>query len=122
MIKNIAYALVIFLVGGALGYYMMPKKEIVRVVEKQVDRVVTVIKKPDGTVEKITVDKSKIISEDRTKVNVGRSKVNLSLLGGTDFSRPVYGLHVSKELIGPISVGLFGLTNKTVGLSLGINF
>lgn len=122
----VKYYLVTFAVGLSLGYFLMPKKEVVKTVEKQVDRVVTVIRtiKPDGTIteEKVITDKSKIVTEDKTKLNTARSKVNISALVGTDFSKPVYGLHANKELLGPISVGVFGLTNKTVGLSVGLNF
>ncbi len=118
----VKYYLLTFVVGAAIGYYAMPRKEVIKTVEKQVDRVVTVIKRPDGTVEKVITDKSKIITEDSTKQNIGRSKVNLSALVGTDFTSPAYGLHVSKEFLGPITLGAWGLTNKTVGLSVGLNF
>jgi hypothetical protein len=104
----------------------MPKKEVTKTVEKQVDRVVTVVRtvKPDGTVteEKVVTDKSKIVKEDQLKLNVGRSKLSLSALAGTDLRSPVYGAHVSKEILGPVSVGIFGLTNGTFGASIGLNF
>ena len=35
---------------------------------------------------------------------------------------PLYGIAASKEFIGPVSIGAFGLTNGTVGLSLGVSF
>lgn len=122
MLKQIGYLFAAGLVGGALGYWAMPKKEVVRTVEKQVDRVVTIIKRPDGTFEKVIVDKSKIVTDEKTKLNAARSKVNLSALVGTDLYKPVYGGHISKELLGPISVGAWGLTNATFGVSIGVNF
>lgn len=116
----------VFLVGGAIGYFLMPKKEVVKTVEKQVDRVVTVIKRPDGTIEKVTTDKSKINVDETTKLNSEHSKYSLSALVGVG-SEPKYGLHVSKELLGPVTVGAWGLagagvSNLQLGLSFGVNF
>lgn len=122
MIKQIISYLIVGIIGIACGYYLMPKKEIIKTVEKQVDRVVTVVKSPDGTVKKVITDKSKINTGVHEKVNIGRPRYGLSVLVGTDFSNPVYGLHVNKELLGPITVGVFGLTNKTLGVSIGLNF
>jgi hypothetical protein len=34
----------------------------------------------------------------------------------------MYGISVHREFIGPITLGAFGLTNGTVGLSIGVNF
>lgn len=39
-----------------------------------------------------------------------------------NFNSDIYGLEVDKKLIGSFTVGAFGLTDKTLGLSLGINF
>lgn len=33
-----------------------------------------------------------------------------------------YGLHVQRRVLGPFSVGAFGLTNKTYGVSIGGSF
>jgi hypothetical protein len=33
-----------------------------------------------------------------------------------------YGVHVQRRILGPFSVGAFGITNKTYGLSLGVSF
>ena len=35
---------------------------------------------------------------------------------------PAYGVSVTKEVLGPITVGAFGLTNGTLGLSVGVTF
>jgi hypothetical protein len=52
------------------------------------------------------------------------STLNVSGLVGIDLSRqmPVYGVSINKQLIGPITVGAYGLTNGTLGVSFGINF
>lgn len=118
----IKYCVASLAVGLALGYFAMPKKEVIKVQEKYVDRVVTIIKRPDGTEEKVIVDKSKIVNNETVKTNIARPRVGLSALVGTDFNVPVYGIAVNKEFIGPITLGAWGLTNKTVGLSIGLNF
>lgn len=54
-----------------------------------------------------------------------KKTVNVSALVGyslSTFPVPIYGISVSKELLGPVTVGVFGLTNGIVGISLGINF
>lgn len=54
-----------------------------------------------------------------------KGTINISGLAGTGiFSglTPVYGVSASKEFIGPITVGAFGLTNGILGVSIGLNF
>lgn len=52
--------------------------------------------------------------------------LNISMLGGVDtkgVGNPfVYGASVTKQILGPISLGVFGLTNGTAGVSVGISF
>jgi hypothetical protein len=126
MLKQIGYYGIVGLLGLALGYYLMPKKEVIKTVEKQVDRVITIIKRPDGTVEKVITDKSKISSNETTKINA-RSKYSLGVLVGTDFKGPQYGAYFNKEFLGPVTLGAFGtmspdLNRGNIGLSIGLNF
>ena len=64
--------------------------------------------------------------EDTSKEIVrGDSKVSLSFLAGlkvTDPKTPVYGACISKPILGPVTVGLWGLDDKTVGASIGLQF
>lgn len=62
-------------------------------------------------------------AEDKT-IERGQDKVNISLLGGYDFTntKTVYGMSVVKPILGPISCGLWGLNNATVGASIGLSF
>lgn len=94
-------------------------------------------KAPDGTVTTTTTKdivtaatkerdvKSTVVESRSTQVQK-KSTLNVSALFGVDTrsSAPVvsYGVSVSKEFIGPVTVGLFGLNNGTVGVSLGLNF
>ncbi len=96
---------------------------------------ITESKKPDGTdttttvIDQVQNEKatesmdSKMMTESTSKPG---SKINISVLGANDFSRgllvPTYGLSVSKEFIGPVTVGAFGLMNGVVGVSIGLDF
>ncbi len=107
---------------------------------KHKETVITETVKPDGTKEKVTktiedthkqtdstdttqTDSSKTETKEVTKE--GR-KVILSALGGVGVSSghwaPVYGLSAQSTLVGPITVGAFGLTTGVVGCSLGLMF
>lgn len=93
------------------------------------------ITKPDGSTETTTttttdnntdkkeVDSSKTVSNTEV-VKKSAPLTNLSVIAAVDFQTktPVYGGSVSRELIGPVTVGAFGLSNGIVGLSIGLNF
>lgn len=84
-------------------------------------------KKPSGettttTIEEHITDTKRL---DKTTTEAGkRSLINLSALGGLDTRtlQPVYGISANKEFIGPITVGAWGLTNGSVGVSVGWTF
>lgn len=94
--------------------------------------------KPDGTKEKTTVITEDTDTERKThstddiaktsdtvKELSRASKVTLSALAGmnvTSAGLPVYGVSVSKPILGPITVGAFGFQNGLVGASLGLTF
>lgn len=52
--------------------------------------------------------------------------LNISVLGTEDFSKglnaPTYGISVNKEVLGPVTVGAFGLMSGVVGVSIGLDF
>lgn len=95
----------------------------------------TETKKPDGTVTTVTtVDEDTTTKTNETEDSITKtqvtppkaSKLNVSVLGANDFSRgllaPAYGLSVSKEVLGPVTVGVFGMMNGVVGISVGLDF
>ena len=105
------------------------------------ETVTTTVRKPDGTmeitthtVEDTTANKTRTqhdtdqltqTSSQSKEVTYSKSKVTISALGGLSFSGtpiPVYGASVSKDVFGPIAVGAFGLSNRTVGVSVGLTF
>lgn len=97
---------------------------------------------PDGRKEVITIitdetdtkkntdssSSSETSKNEETRKEVVRSdsKVSLSALGGIKLNNPsegvVYGASVSKPVIGPISIGVWGLSNSTAGASVGLSF
>lgn len=110
--------------------------------DRHVKTVVHFVRLPNGTVEKTTTitqdsqTKTKRQTADRElsvdqtdkskHVTYAVPSLTVSLLGGVSVSTPiptpVYGLSVSKRVIGPIGIGAWGLNNGTVGLSAGITF
>lgn len=102
--------------------------------DKDTHKVTTVTKTPDGksvttivedttTNTKKTTDSTKTVDQIVTQPK--HSLINISALASLDTAdgfKPVYGISANKELIGPITVGAFGLTNGVIGLSVGLNF
>lgn len=94
----------------------------------------TIVKRPDGT-EVTTVDTTTDTTTDErehsrevTKVvesSQNKKNLNVSLLVSYDLTQPGIpdiGISVSKEIIGPVTVGAWGMRSGVVGLSVGINF
>lgn len=84
-------------------------------------------KKTTTITENTTTDTKKVTDTQKDIVVTApkSSIINISALAGLDTGRgfvPTYGISASKELIGPITVGAFGLTNGTIGVSVGLNF
>ncbi len=70
-------------------------------------------------VDKTKVEKELVIVPHKSVLSVSALATVNPKLGRYE---PVYGISVSKEVFGPFTAGAFGLTNGTLGLSLGINF
>ena len=139
-VKTAALAIVgIALLSYATGRYMQPAKVVTKivtetkeivVVKNDVQTVTHEVDHPDGTVEKTTttVDKSQetIAKESRTDIEQTKTNQKPQWLIGAQLTPqsgplgPVYGAEVQRRIIGPIFVGAFGNTNRTVGLSVSI--
>lgn len=107
---------------------------------------ITETTKPDGTKTRTIVIRNKddIKVVDNTKVDektnttsdtksstvttYDRGKWSVEALASvskprlTNLGTVSYGLEVDRKIIGPISVGVFGLTDQTYGATLGISF
>lgn len=142
---------VALLTAFAAGRWLAPEKVKIEkqivTVEKQVDTkdkddhkktTITETTKPDGTKTKTTVITDDSQTKDTTKTDTatketetkeitrGTSKVTLSALGGVHLglgSQPVvYGGMISKPVLGPITIGIWGLSDATAGASIGLTF
>lgn len=101
-------------------------KEVIR---NDIQTVVHSIKEPNGDVDTTTTttDHSIKIDVDKsTAETLQKPTMNISAIMANDVSHsllvPTYGISISKQVLGPFTIGLFGLTNGTGGVSLGINF
>lgn len=147
---KILIAIAVLVAAFAVGRYTAPEKVKIETkvveIEKQVvvhdtttKKKVThiVITHPDGTKEETTIteditkekDKTSNTHEDKQETvkeeTKSSSKLTLSALAGVHVSSSpdlVYGGMVSKQVLGPISIGLWGLTDKSVGASVGVSF
>lgn len=121
-------AIILIIVAFAVGRYLSPKST--STTESQVKEVTarhTVVVKEGGkevtTIDEHIID-TEVVKKNRSVV-IKRPALNVSVLGGVTLTRGstiIYGLSVSKEIAGPITTGLFGLSNGTLGLSIGLNF
>ena len=130
---------VIIVVTFYAGKHSAPTKVETKVVTVEVEKAKVVEKKvivekvnKDGSKTTVTTidtntekERSSAASNISSKENK-KSPLNVSVMGGLDISDPangfIVGAHVTKQLLGPISFGLFGLTNGTAGVSVGFSF
>ncbi len=109
--------------------------------DKHKSTTVTETTKPDGTKTTVTqttedtkTDRKTVTVDDKTSDTVkeatrGTSKVTVAGLMGVRLDQLgkaatpfVYGLSVSKPIIGPIAVELWGLSDLSTGVGLGFTF
>jgi len=122
------------LLGYAFGRWGHPVKivetktvqvEVEREDKTKVFKIETV--KPDGT--KITKTRTRkdvgTATRSRTeaaKTTVYPGRVSVFIIGARSGLQPVYGGGISAPVLGPIRAGGFGLSNGTLGLTLGLDF
>lgn len=122
---------IVAIVCALVAYLEYSHPEVVTKTEtKVVDRVITItkiVKQPNGETDTtITTDETKNISVDSSTKTPLKKTINISALIGMNFEatipRQVYGISLSKEIIGPVTLGVYALTNRTVGVTIGIDF
>lgn len=90
-----------------------------RVIEREITR-------PDGTKEKEKVTENIKETEKKSTTIVENKKPDwkANLLGGYSFTEKkiVYGASIEKRYLGPISLGVWGNTQNTYGVSIGLEF
>lgn len=141
---KVIIGLIVVFTAFAAGRYSAPEKIKTVTVEvekktketdttKEVHRTITTIERPDGTkettiTEDTATEKKSNTTDDKSltstkEITKGSSTTILALLG-VDFNSPgvLYGVSVSRPVIGPISIGVWTFTNKTAGLGIGLAF
>lgn len=96
----------------------------VKVVKRATDGSTTVTVTTD-VVDHDTVTRDQQLNAQTIVTPPKTSKLNVSALVSTDFTRglaPAYGVSVSKEVLGPVTIGAFGFTSGVFGLSIGLDF
>lgn len=85
----------------------------------------TVVTEDSNTDKKssTTSDSSKN-SDSKTVVESRAGKITISALAGLTFpnTTPVYGGHLTADVIGPISTGVWALSSGASGISVGLSF
>jgi len=147
MISNkiiLLLALILALTFFALGRYTSTQAKTVTQTQTKVDETthdtvkthetVTEKKSKDGTDTIVTVidtaaqanTKIDLDTQSKSIITKASPRTNISALAATSihnpFGPPQYGLSVNREVLGPITIGAFGLTGGTFGISIGLNF
>jgi len=137
----IIVALLLGLVGYAVGRYVQPPqvvtKEVevikeVEVVKREVKTVIKEVVRPDGTKETTTsIDEtsketSRRDAENRKDVTVVSEKAQwkAGIMAKASLTNviPVYGFQVERRILGPFFVGAQGWGDQSAGLSLSLEF
>lgn len=141
-LKIAASILGLVIVSFFVGRFSAPKplpevrtieviKEVVVESKKKTNTKVIVVKEPGGKetttseTNETTDTVSKEVIKEKEKVIALKNDWNVSaLVGIKNFNREsiVYGLEVQRRILGDIHVGVWGLTDKTVGLNVGFSF
>lgn len=130
----IGVGLLLIGLGAAVGRYSVPecdKQETTKDTTeeiKDIEETTTETKKPDGTIVKETKKIDKTITKDTHKKETitedKKSNYRAAALVGYNFNTflPVYGAAIEKRIIGNLSVGVWGTTDRSVGASLSLEF
>ena len=93
------------------------------------DKRTVIVKEPGGKETTSITEETHVQTRENTdsqmKETVKASpQLQVSALAGLDLNAhaPTYGVAVSKQVLGPITVGAFGLTTGIVGVSIGMTF
>lgn len=120
--------MIAFFVAGRYSVPIQEKTE-VKVTDKQKDthKETTIVKDPSGREVTTIIEDSKsetLTKKEETLKIDAKPKWNFSGVAGTDIHslKPVYGGIIQHEFIGPVNLGVVGLTNGFVGVSLGFNY
>ncbi len=94
---------------------------------EKIETITVIEKDADSTKTDVTTTRDDSKSTDQIKeVTKSTGRLNLSVLAGVNVTNPgngmLYGGNISRDILGPISLGAWGLTNGIGGVSVGITF
>lgn len=141
---KVIIAIVALSAAFATGRFLTPVKTVINTVEvekktedshKEKHKKTVIIERPDGSKETTITDdveSDKKSTDDKksssdTEITKTSSRLNISALAGgqISFSQPMpiaLGASVTKDILGPISLGVWGLSNGVGGVSIGLTF
>ncbi len=120
-------ALASALIGGYVEHSIQKQSKSTEVITRD-NNIVTVIKEkknPDGTTETDTTITDHTKESDKSTIITATPPPNWFINFGTGLTRdiaPVYTLSLSRRVLGPIHIGVWGSTQQSVGVSLGLSF
>lgn len=132
--KNTIIALTVgLLLGAGAGTFLFPqtKEKIVEVekevIVKDVVTVTKVITRPDGTKEELVTvtDKTKENKQSTSTKTVAKSTWHASVGAKTKIDKlqvDLYTIQIEKRILGDLFLGVTGSTDKTVGLTVGLEW
>lgn len=135
--SKIVIAIALLVVAFVGGRYSVPKSVTTTKTEednlhKHTKTTIVDVTNPDGskthTITKDTdLNSDKKTMDSKETVSAGK-KTNISVLASskTPFIHPIqeidYGVMVTRNVLGPISVGVFGFKTGALGVAAGISF
>ena len=119
--------LLVALISAILTFKLLPPKIEEKTVTEVKERVITrtrILERPDGTKETI-IDEKRDTDSKSLKVTTDGADTAIWLsqsLSGEYKGETVYTLGVTKKLLGRLSGGLYGRSDKEVGVILSYSF
>lgn len=128
---------IIIVIAFCAGRFFAPEKIKIEVKTVEVEKVVTKIQhkkvvirqNKDGSKETVIITDTKSDEKGKSRTDIENKEItkkgslNISVLAGSSIPiNGVLGVSATKNVLGPITAGAWGLSNGTVGLSLGLNF
>lgn len=136
--KEAVGGIIVIVIAFYCGRLSSPEKiktefktvEVEKVVTKVERKVIKVKENADGSKDTVIVVDSNTNEESRGKstvetkevINAKRTNVSLLIGGAYPISGPYYGVSAQRSILGPLTVGAWAITNRTAGLSVGLNF
>lgn len=117
--KYVITSIISAIAGAAILYWYMPQNSAETITKDRIITVTRTVKSPDGTV--ITDERKEENSTTKEKVITADKSPDWHISIGSDINR-IIKLEVSRRILGPITIGVYGDTNKTIGVGVGILF